>query len=147
PAGITWTSGVDASAWSGHLDVFGAGSDGNVWHRAGDSTSGFGVWESLGMPVSVNPETKFRTPWPVSSSPGAVSFSANHIDLFAQGGGGLYQDTFNGSTWTGWFSIGSSSSVVDAASRGSGLLDAFGVDSDGMIMHVAHSTGARHPAE
>src|SRR5207302_1222099 len=147
PTGITWASGVDASSWgSGHLDVFGAGNDGAVWHRAWDSATGFPAWESLGLPVSINPETKFVTRFPVSSSPGAVSSGANHVDLFARSGGALYQDTFDGSSWSGWVSVStpslSASTGIDAASQGAGLLDVFGSNGDGSIMHIAYASGA-----
>jgi hypothetical protein len=73
----------------------------------------------------------------LSSSPAAVSWGPNRIDVFAQGAdGGLLHQYWNGSTW-GWESLGGGvlSSPPAAVSWGPNRIDVFAQGQDNALVH------------
>ena len=65
---------------------------------------------------------------PTVGMPSAVSWGPNRIDLFVRGlARDIYQDTYNGTTWSGWKKIsnGAASSNPTVASWGVNRLDVF----------------------
>jgi spore germination protein YaaH len=82
------------------------------------------------------------TPWTslgglFSSGAGASSWGASRIDVFGRGqDNGLWQDTFNGSTWSGWTSLGGVITAEPAAvSWSSGRIDLFARGRDNALWH------------
>jgi hypothetical protein len=122
PSAVSWAAN--------RLDVFAIGSNGNLYHKAGDGSN----WlpdpnlEDLGGGNLIN-------------SPSGVSWAANRLDIFAIGSdGNLYHKYWDGSNWgpggglenLGGGNLINSPSVVSwAANR----LDIFAIGSDGNLYH------------
>ena len=110
------------SAWSpGRLDVFARGAGNSMYHRW--YAGGWSVWEGLGGFLS--------------SGPAAVSWSANRIDVFVRGGEGAVWHRWYDSGWSGWENQGgtSKSIALAPASTAPGLLDVYGMATDGSLVH------------
>ena len=123
--GGTLTSGPGASAQSGsqYLDVWVAGSDGQLYHRTSiDGGVTYLPWEALGGRLT--------------SSPAAVSWAGGRIDVFVRGTDmQLYHRWWNmGSGWSLWEALGGTlSSAPTATSCASGRLDVFVRGTDGAL--------------
>jgi hypothetical protein len=67
----------------------------------------------------------------ITSDPGAVASAGNRIDVFVRGTeGGLWDATWNGTTWTWTFLGGVLASGPDAASCTAGHVDVFLLGTD-----------------
>lgn len=102
PVGGKLTSGPAAASWApDRIDVFMRGTDHALYHRI--LASGGGDWKRVGGTLT--------------SGPAAVARGVNRIDCFARWtDGAIYQNTYNGSTWAGWKSLGTPSGTVSAGS-------------------------------
>ena len=71
------------------------------------------------------------------SGPGVSSWGSTRSDVFAQGGErGLWQNTYNGTTWGGWTPLGGViTGDPDAASWGTGRIDVFVRGQDNALWH------------
>jgi GH25 family lysozyme M1 (1,4-beta-N-acetylmuramidase) len=114
---------VDVASSGGRFDVFFRGTDGAVWDRV--SVNGMVTTVSLGGQVEPN------------TSPAAVSWGGGRLDVFVEGTDQqLYQDFWNGATWSGWLPLGGTlTSSPTVASWAVGRLDVFVAGSDGAIWH------------
>jgi uncharacterized protein YkwD len=76
-------------------------------------------------------------------TPATMSWGNARSDIFKRGGdGALWTKTWNGSSWTGWSSLGGVlSSEPATASWGSGRLDVFALGGDGAMWHKALNGG------
>lgn len=55
----------------------------------------------------------------LGSAPDASAWGSSRMDVFAVGGGSyLYQKTWNGSSWTGWNSMGGAINADPGAGHG-----------------------------
>ena len=82
------------------------------------------------------------TPWYsmsgiATSSPHASSWASSRIDTFIRGGdNGLWQNTYNGTTWSGWTSLGGVlTSDASAVSWGPNRIDVFTRGTDDALWH------------
>jgi spore germination protein YaaH len=119
------TSGPTAAAWGpNRRDVFGRGSDGQLWHRWNDG-GGWASWERIGGQLASG------------TSPAAVSWGPNRVDVMVTGTDhGLWHAWWDGTGWRGWEPLGGVLTASPAvASRGNGILDIFARGSDGGIWH------------
>ncbi len=73
----------------------------------------------------------------LTSGPGSASWDANRADVFVVGTDrGLWQRTWNGSSWSGWISLGGVITADPAASSwGPGRIDVFVRGSDNALWH------------
>ena len=119
------------ASWAAHrLDVFSAGTDGQLNHKWWDGSS-WHNWQTLGG--------SFK------GGPAAVSWGPNRIDVFVRGTddhlGHLWWD---GSNWNGWQDLGSGlSSAPAAASWMSNRLDVF-AERNGSLQHKWWDGSAWH---
>ena len=111
------------ASWAANrLDVFSAGSDGQLNHKWWDG-SAWHNWQTLGGVFK--------------GGPAAVSWGANRIDVFVRGmDDHLGHFWWNGSQWKGWEGLGGSlTSAPAVASWGANRLDVFAAGSDGQLKH------------
>lgn len=123
----TLTSGPALTSWSSsRYDVFGRGTDGQLWH-AHWTGSGWSGWEALGGQIESG------------TSPAAVAWSANRIDVFIEGvDSQLWHVAWNGSGWGGWQPLGGTLTASPAvASWGANRLDVVVRSSDEGIWHAS----------
>lgn len=121
------TSGPALTSWSSsRYDLFGRGTDGQLWH-AHWTGSGWSGWEALGGQIESG------------TSPAAVAWSANRIDLFIDGvDSQLWHLVWNGSGWGGWQLLGGTLTASPAvASWGANRLDVMVRGSDNGIWHTS----------
>ena len=80
------------AAWSGGgIAIFGRGTNDGVYARFGD-TGLWGAWSRVGTGLTSAPPTV------------AWGYGTNRLDVFVSGGvSGVYQNTYNGTSWGGWF--------------------------------------------
>ncbi len=125
PLGGTLTTGPDAaSPASGQIQVFVAGINNVMW-RCTYYGSGTCTWDQV-------PEGLARY------DQGAVSPSANRVDVFARGttDGQLWHKPWTGSSWGAWEPLGGFlTSGVDVASWKGGHLDVFLRGTDNNVWH------------
>ena len=110
--GRVLTSSPAATSWGGgRLDVFGRGSDNQLYHRFYDGS--WSRWEPLGGVLTSEPAV-------VSSGPG-------RLEVFARGTDhGLWHRGWTGQAWTPWQTLGGLLTAGAAAvSRGPGQMDVF----------------------
>ena len=116
------TSPPAVASWGpGRLDVFAAGADGQLVHRAFDGE--WDDWHTLGGIFK--------------GGPAAVSWGKNRIDIFVQGmDDHLGHFWWNGEQWRGWQDLGGPiSSPPAVASWESKRLDVFAAGPDGQLVH------------
>ena len=113
------------------LDLFIAGTDGNVYSAYWNPVSGWKGWFSIGTPAG-----GVRAGATVT----AVARKAEQLDLFvAAKNGGIYSAYWSGGGWSGWFRIGQagsaipSGSPVTAVARKAEQLDLFVAGYDGNV--------------
>jgi hypothetical protein len=111
----------------GRLDVFGLGTNSDIWHRWQDdgAPGGWSDWSSFGGP---------------SSQPVASSFPDGRQVVFARGPGldirGKSQSRVNGDHWTDWWSLGGIAHSEPVVARdGLGRLEVFYVGSNTQLWH------------
>jgi len=82
------------------------------------------------------------TPWSplggvITAGPGASSWGANRTDVFVRGAdNGLWQKTWNGTSWSGWVALGGVlTSNPAAVSWGPGRIDVFARGTDNALWH------------
>jgi hypothetical protein len=137
PPGVaSGASPTVSSSGSGQLEVFIRGTDNAIWCDFNDGYGWLG-WESLGGDVLGNPAAV--SPTPTATSPTGT------IDLFGVGTDqNLYEDTWNGSSWSGWVKelsapppgVASGASPT-VSSWGPGRLDVFIRGGDNAAWHNA----------
>ena len=100
--------------------------------------------------------TKFTTAAPWTSlgggliqAPAASSWGASRKDVFIVGtDSGLYQRTWDGTSWGGWLPLGGRlTSRAAAVSWGPNRIDVFGRGTDGALYHRWWDTAGWHPWE
>jgi hypothetical protein len=121
-------NGPAVCSWGeGRLDVFGIGTDGQMYHKW--YQNGWQPWESLGGQFSPN----------ALGNAAAVSWGPGRIDLFAIGANhDLVHMWFGGGAWHSWESLGGTflKGLGPAVSSWStGRLDIFVVGTDNKIYH------------
>jgi len=118
---------------------------------------GTGMW-ALGYDTGSNDlwnelAVKFTTttPWyslggVATSSPGVSSWGTTRTDLFVRGtNNGLWQNTYNGTSWNGWGSLGGGlTSAPAAVSWGANRIDTFVRGTDNALWHVWYDTTGWH---
>jgi spore germination protein YaaH len=118
---------------------------------------GTGMW-ALGYDTGSNDlwnelAVKFTTttPWyplggVATSSPGASSWGPTRTDVFVRGGdNGLWQESYDGTTWSGWTALGGGlTSAPAAASWGSNRIDTFVRGTDNALWHKWYDTTGWH---
>ncbi len=112
------------ASWGAHrLDVFSAGTDGNLKHTWWDGAT-WHTWQTLGGVFK--------------GGPAAVSWGANRIDVFVRGmDDHLGHLWWNGSQWNGWQDLGGPiTSAPAVASWAANRLDVFAAGSDGNLKHT-----------
>ncbi len=95
--GGTLTSGPAAVSWgNGRIDVVARGGQNQIYHKY--FISGQGWLPTTGFePIGGN----------ATSDPGISSWGVNRLDVFCRGtDNALWHAYFNGSTWSGWGSLG-----------------------------------------
>lgn len=107
PDRVTINSGLAVNGANGTCYVFGRGSDGNLWNKVWfDNTSTWSQWWNFGRPALGT----------ITSAPTISATSANDITVYVRGASGQVEaKTWNGSTWSGWYSIGGSISSAPHA--------------------------------
>jgi hypothetical protein len=134
--GGTFTSSPAAVSWGvNRLDVFDVGLDGAMYHNLWDGKA-WGGWQSLGG--------TFVSP------PASVSWGPNRLDVFGIGDNNrMFQNIWDGGPkWSGWASLppavvgvptsGWFASAPAVTSQKPGVLDVFGVASDGSMLHLSY---------
>ena len=118
---------------------------------------GTGMW-ALGYDTGTNDlwnelAAKFTTttPWyslggTPTSSPTSSSWGTTRTDVFVRGANnGLWQNTYNGTSWTGWASLGGAlTSAPAAVSWGSNRIDTFARGTDNALWHEWYDTTGWH---
>ncbi|MDQ6631098.1 MAG: N-acetylmuramoyl-L-alanine amidase [Verrucomicrobiota bacterium] len=125
--GSTFTSGFGSCSQGANLlDVFGKGTDNQIWHSYWDGAS-WSAWQTTGGGGVLN------------SAPAAISWGYGREDIFARGTDNAcwHQYWATGmSSWSAWenISVGSTfTSGFASCSRGANLLDVFGKGGDNQI--------------
>jgi hypothetical protein len=126
-------AGITTISWgSNHLDIFGLGTDNQMYHKAWDGSAWLPSptdWEPLGGVFN--------------SAPAAVSRGSNRIDIFVLGSANqMYHKTWDGSAWlpspTDWEPLGGVFNSPPAiASWGNNRLDIFALGTDNQMYHKA----------
>ena len=115
----------------GSVDVFVIGPDGGLWQSSG----------SVGGqdPDSWDPWLKVARNGPlptqgIASGPAVVSSGAGEYDIFVQSGNDeVWHVHYDGTTWSGWSSLGGPAASGPAAATVGGVLDVFTLRADGTI--------------
>jgi GH43 family beta-xylosidase len=138
-AGSVAGSRAGTATWGGaQLNLYSLGLDHNVWEKYWTSGSGWSAWELGPGAIGVG----------AIGSPAAYSRLTNYVDLFSGGSdGNLYTDTWNGSSWGGWWNFGSvptgNASSPALASWGSSNLTLVenGIDGNVYLKYWTSSSG------
>ena len=123
PLGGVLTSKPGGAAWAANrLDVFGRGTDDQMWHKWWDGAGWYG-WEPLGGVLT--------------SGPGVASWGSGRLDVFVKGTDQqLWHKWWDGTGWYGWEPLGGLlTSGPAAASWGSGRLDVVVAGVGGALWH------------
>ncbi|MCY7392682.1 MAG: C1 family peptidase [Leptolyngbyaceae cyanobacterium CAN_BIN12] len=76
-----------------HRDVFGRGTDNQLWQKWWDQSSGWSDWAALGGNIS--------------SAPSVVSVAPEHVDVYVRGSDNqLWQRWWVGNGWSDWTPLG-----------------------------------------
>ena len=127
-------SKVAASTWSSsRIDIFVVGDDHNVWQNYWASGTGWSGYQSLGQP----PASRIG----LIGAPAATSRMNNSTDIFARAAdGNIYQDSWNGSSWSGWSMLGATpagnASSPAVANWGTSNLQIYERGRDGNIYQI-----------
>lgn len=122
-----------ASYADGRLELFVEGNTRSIWRSTCvapcDKEHGFGDWaRDVGQP-----------PAGVGSAPAAASWDTDRLDVFVLGlnDRAIWHQTWRGSRWLGWESLGGwLASAPAAVSFSAGRLDVFATDANGSIWHT-----------
>jgi Concanavalin A-like lectin/glucanases superfamily len=123
-----------AASWAvGRLDVIVRAADANLWQiRTADGGKSWSGWRPLGSPLDQG----------TTSSPAAVSWGLNRLDVFVRGRDNAiwHKHWSDDNGWSNWDSIGSpndrgATSPPAVASWGVNRLDVFVRDQDGNLSH------------
>jgi hypothetical protein len=125
-----------------------------------DSLRGVGLWNlnyGGGAPELWRLlQSKFATttPWAslggvLTSGPDASSWSTSRVDVFIRGGdSGIWQNTWNGTSWVGWTWLGGVATAdPTAASWGANRIDVFVRGTDNALWHRWSDTSGWHAWE
>jgi Repeat of unknown function (DUF346) len=126
PPWTKWDPGM-LSQHPGHLEVFAAGLDDNIYNRwTGNNGSSWSAWSGLGNPGG-----------PVQSAPGAISIRDGTMDIFVVGPGSqLFQRWWSASGWSDWHGRGGICSFDPAvASFNDQHIQVFVRAGDGTLWH------------
>lgn len=115
-----------ASSGANRLQVFARGTTSEVMQKSYDGE--WSIWRNVGGSVHED------------SAPGAISWGAHPIDLFIRGtDDALWYNSHNGSTWSGWESLGGTlTSGPAVASTLIGQLDVFARGDKGQLIHNSY---------
>ncbi|GEM_PF-2286440 len=119
------TSPAAAAPYSGHLAIFGTGTDKQLWYHLD------GSFHDLGGAVDPAP-------------PGASSTSSGHLEGFVRGTNrALYHRWTTTSGWSAWSDLGGvlTSGPAVAYRQGSGREDVYALGTDGQVWHLAQVSG------
>jgi spore germination protein YaaH len=122
--GGVFLSGPAASSWaSNRIDVWGRGSDNQLWQDTYNGST-WGGWTPLGGVIN--------------APPGAVSWSTGRVDVFARGqDNSLWHRWWDGTAWSGWTKMGGVlNSGPTVASWAAQRLDIFVVGQDSALWHL-----------
>jgi Cellulase (glycosyl hydrolase family 5) len=123
--------GVSCVSWgNGNINLAVLGSDGQTYVDSYSNGTWGGSWTSLGG---------YATAGPAISSQGA-----NELDVFVANETAVYQNTWNGSSWSGWSALPGSpggASGVASVSWGSGRIDAAIIGSNSQTYHDSSTNG------
>jgi len=111
------------------VDVFVRGTDGALWEK--HYQNGWSTWISLGGQLAAG------------TGPAVASWSAGRLDVFVDGtDGALWHKWYNGTSWSGWESLGGQlTSAPAATSPASGAIYVFARGTDGAIWEKPYSNG------
>jgi len=129
-AGTTFLPAL--TSWGpNRLDAFWTNpSDGRLKHHWKDSGSAWSTQEDLGAPAGVS----------LTTSPSAVAWAPNRLDIVALGSDGRLWHTYYANGWGGWDNPGGASgvqSVPTVISWGPNRLDIFWIDTSSNLRHIA----------
>jgi hypothetical protein len=116
-----------AASWSSfRLDVFwrGNGDDAAIYRRWWDAKAPWSDVTTMGSATS--------------SSPAVVAPASKRLDLYVRGlDNAVWQRRYNGSSWSGWSSLGGKTyaSPAAAARRGTQIVDVFTRGADNAVYH------------
>ncbi len=122
-----FTSGPALTSWSStRYDLFGRGTDGQLWH-AYWTPGGWSGWEALGGLIAPG------------TGPAAVAWAPDRMDVFVEGvDGQLWHQAWTGSGWYGWQPLGGILTSSPAVSSwGANRLDVVVRGADDAIWHQA----------
>jgi M6 family metalloprotease-like protein len=136
------TTAVAVVSWgTNRLDIFGLGTDNQMFHKAWDGTAwrpSVAGWDALG--------STFNSP------PAVVSWGANRLDIFGLGTDNqMLHKAWDGNAWhpsvTGWDALGGTfNSPPAVVSWGANRLDIFGLGTDNQMFHKAWDGSAWRPS-
>jgi photosystem II stability/assembly factor-like uncharacterized protein len=119
------TSPAAAAPYSGHLAIFGIGTDKQLWYHLD------GSFRDLGGSTDPAP-------------PGASSTGPGHLEGFVRGTNrALYHRWTTTSGWSAWSGLGGTltSGPAVAYRQGSGREDVYALGTDGQVWHLAQVSG------
>ena len=116
----------------GSLDIFGIGSNGDVWNDyETNGGAGWANWNDLGSgaPASI-------------AGPVAARNLSGNLEVFAVGSdGNVWHDVEVPGGWSGWSSLGGGGVTnLAAAVNGDGRVQIFGIGASGILMTASQST-------
>jgi hypothetical protein len=160
--GGTFNSPPSVVSWGNNrLDIFGLGTDNQMYHKACKSSPKHSSQVPLLLIAISTPGTgsawsPSQTGWEAiggtfNSDPASVSWSANRLDIFGLGTDNqMYHKAWNGSwspSQTGWEAVGgtfTSAPAVDSYSRN--RLDVFGLGTDKQCYHKSYNGRSWSPS-
>ena len=147
---FTVTAGLPNSIDEGYFD------SSRTWHSTG--SAGYTNNNNGTFTVNVGPSDFIRlhynstvgSPWDdlsgyAGAGPAICSQGTNELDVFVANSWGVYQNTWNGSSWSNWVQLPSPPSTaigVSCVSSGSGRIDVAIVGSNNATYHDYYSNGS-----
>lgn len=138
PASASFTGDPSVVAWGANrLDVFGRGSDNNLWHTWFDGS--WHAWENLGAPTGG-----------LTSSPDASSWGSGHLDIYARDTAGHMRrktyDYASGGWVAAWQDLGAPAVGLSTTSPGAASwtydrADVYARGGDGALWHKWSNDG------
>ena len=136
--GLTFTTAFASVSWgTNRLDVFGIGSDNQLYHNYWAGSGWLTSWEEHTLPVAP------------AGGPGASANMnvANRMDAYIVGtDGNCYHQYWTGSSWSAWENLGAPSGTTlvgtpSATSWGSGRYDVYCRDAGNHVYRKYYSSG------
>jgi hypothetical protein len=130
---------VAVASWErNRLDIFGLGTDSQLYHKAWDGSAWYPSqtnWEALGG--------RFNSP------PAVASWGSDRLDIFGLGKDNqMYHKAWDGTAWFNWEALGGTfNSPPAVVAWGSNRLDIFGLGTDNQMYHKAWDGNAWYPSQ